>query len=349
MSKRLLSTMMLLALALTASFAGADEAVKGPRLTIVEPLKDFGTVPKGQKLDWSFELKNTGTTDLEIIAAKPSCGCTVADFDKVIKPGATGKVHAAVETVSFAGPITKGITLETNDPNAPSAQITITAVVKPYVEAHPVGYVRYNMLKGDVEKQSITLYSEEEEPFEIIKIDVPQEWIKAEPVKLEGANVVPSLGRKGQNQYRIDFTVGGPDANIGPLAEKVRIQTNSRHQPEYMISVTGVIRPPFRVEPSVINFGEIAPNDAAATRTILLRSNSLKTPEEFVVSKVESHVAGLAATVKPTGNKGEYEVTLQIAKDAKAGALDGSVTIHTSNAINPKVEVPVKGSVKSST
>ncbi|MGH9420648.1 MAG: DUF1573 domain-containing protein, partial [Thermoanaerobaculia bacterium] len=58
-----------------------------PRLTIIEPLKDYGTIPKGEKLTWSFEVKNTGDADLQIIAAKPGCGCTVADFDKVIKPG----------------------------------------------------------------------------------------------------------------------------------------------------------------------------------------------------------------------------------------------------------------------
>src|SRR6185503_11183384 len=139
MSKRLLSITMLVALALTAPFAVADEETKGPRLTLVEPLKDFGTVAKGEKLEWAFQVKNTGTTDLEIIAAKPTCGCTVADFDKVIKPGQTGKVTAAVDTTAFNGPITKAVTLETNDPTAPTAQVTISAVVKPYVEAYPAG------------------------------------------------------------------------------------------------------------------------------------------------------------------------------------------------------------------
>ena len=75
MSKRFFSTLLVLSLALTAPFAvaqeKANEAAKGPRLTIVEPIKDFGVVPKGQKLDWSFEIRNTGTSDLEILAAKP--------------------------------------------------------------------------------------------------------------------------------------------------------------------------------------------------------------------------------------------------------------------------------------
>ena len=82
MSKRLFSTLLVLSLALTAPFAVAQEkastdAAKGPHLSLTEPIKDFGTVPKGQKLDWSFVVHNTGTSDLEILAAKPACGCTV--------------------------------------------------------------------------------------------------------------------------------------------------------------------------------------------------------------------------------------------------------------------------------
>jgi hypothetical protein len=354
MSKRLFSMTLVLALAITAPFAvaqekaekGATDTAKAPRLTLVEPLKDFGTVPKGTKIDWAFEIKNTGTADLEIISAKPTCGCTVADFDKVIKPGEKGKVSAHVDTTGFAGPISKAVTLETNDPNTPNAQVTISAIVKPYVEAYPAGYVRFNMLQGDSEKQSITLYSEEEEPFEIVKIESPQEWIKVEPKKLEGTDVVPEVGRKGQAQYRVDITVGGDDARIGPLAEKIHVVTNSKHQPEYWLSVAGVVRPPYRVEPTGINFGEVAPNDSAATRTISIRSNNLKAPAAFSVTKVESGVAGVTANVVPTDRPGEYSVTLQVAKDAKPGALDGSVTIYTSDKAKPTVVIPVKGTIK---
>src|ERR1041385_2705191 len=148
-----------------AKAASADEE-KAPRLTIVEPVKDYGTVPKGDKLEWGFVVKNTGNADLQIISAKPGCGCTVADFDKVIKPGETGKVTAHVDTTAFAGPISKSVTLETNDPNTPTAQLTLHAIVKPYVEAYPAGFVRFNLLQGDADSQTATLYSEEDERSE---------------------------------------------------------------------------------------------------------------------------------------------------------------------------------------
>jgi hypothetical protein len=356
MSKRFLATTLVLAFIMTAPFASAKtaaaDATKAPRLTLVEPLKDFGTVPKGQKLDWVFEYRNTGTADLQILAAKPTCGCTVADFDKVIKPGQTGKVTAHVDTTAFAGPISKAVILETNDPAAPTAQVTISAMVKPYVDAYPVGYVRYNMLQGDAVKQSVLLYSEDEAPFEILKVNSPQEWIRAEIRKAEGADAVPTLGRNGQVQYILDVTVGGDRARIGPIAEKVHVSTNSRFQPDFWLTVTGVIRPAFRVEPgpdSGVNFGEVSAANGASVQTILLRSNNLTAPESFVVTKAESGVAGIKTAVKPTGNKGEYEVTLEVPRDAKPGSLDGSILIHTSDTVHPVVTIPVRGTVKSAT
>jgi hypothetical protein len=328
------------------SKANADEE-KAPRLTIVEPVKDYGIVPKGDKLEWAFLVKNTGDSDLQIIAAKPGCGCTVADFDKVIKPGTTGKVTAHVDTTAFAGPIAKTVTLETNDPNTPTAQLTLHAIVKPYVEAYPAGFVRYNLLQGDADTQTVTLYSEEEEPFEIKNVEVPNEYTKATFTKIENkADLAPNVGRPGQNQWRVNITVGGPDAKIGPLADKIRIVTTSKHQPEYTVSVAGVIRPTFRVDPVGVNFGEVAPSDTAATRSILLHSNDTKTPEKFMVMKAESSLPGVVTSIKPAANKGEYEVTLQIAKDTKPGDLDGTVKIYTSDKMTPVVTVPVKGTVK---
>jgi hypothetical protein len=337
--------------------AAATEAAKAPRLTIVEPVKDYGTIAKGEKLDWSFLVKNTGDTDLQIIAAKPGCGCTVADFDKVIKPGETGKVTAHVDTAAFAGPIAKTVTLETNDPTTPTSQLTIHAVVKPYVEAFPAGFVRFNLLQGDADTQSVMLYSEEDEPFQVTKVELPIDpatnepvkWVKTTYEKVADADKAPNVGRPGQDQYKVNITVGGPNANVGALADKVHIYTNSKHQPDYFVSISGVIRPTFRVEPTMLNFGEVTPNDVSATRMVMLHSNNLKAPESFVVSKAESSVPAIITSVKPSANKGEYEVTLQIAKDAKPGDVDGAVTIYTNDKVNPVVKVPMKATIKAAT
>src|SRR5882757_6798837 len=81
------------------------KAAGKPKATVVEPVKDVGSVPKGQKIIHDFVIKNDGDADLTITNVQPACGCTVAEFDKLIKPGATGKVHAVVDTAAFGGPI----------------------------------------------------------------------------------------------------------------------------------------------------------------------------------------------------------------------------------------------------
>lgn len=374
-SKRILVVMIAVLVALTAAISfAADQPAKAkkseapaekkaepaakdaaPRLTIVEPIKDYGTISKGEKLDWSFVVKNTGDADLQIISAKPGCGCTVADFDKVIKPGETGKVTAHVDTTAFAGPIAKTVTLETNDPTTPTSQLTIHAIVKPYVEAFPAGFVRFNLLQGEAESQNVILYSEEEEPFAVTKVELPIDPTTNEPVKWVNATYekiatetdkAPNVGRPGQDQYKVKITVGGPDTKLGPLSDKVHIITTSKHQPDYFVSISGVVRPPFRVDPTALNFGEVSPVDVAATRTVILKSNNLRAPESFVVSKVESSIPTVVSSVKPTANKGEYEVTLQIAKDAKPGDVDGTVKIYTNDKMNPVVTVPMKATIK---
>jgi hypothetical protein len=95
-----------------------------------------------------------------------------------------------------------------------------------------------------------------------------------------------------------------------------------------------------------MNFGEVAPSDVAASRAIVIRSNDLKTPERLQVTKAESSSPMITTSVKAGANKGEYEVTLQVAKNAKPGDVEGTVTIYTNDHVNPVVTVPVKVTVK---
>jgi len=379
-SKRTPTVLLTLVLMLTAGIsvmaaepqaksAGTEKkSESAPRLTVVEPLKDFGTVPKGQKLDWSFQIKNTGKGDLQLLSVQPACGCTVAEYDKVIKPGAIGKVTAHVDTAQFAGPISKAVTIQTNDPNTPTSQLTITAMVKPFVEAVPAGFVRYNLIQGDAQTQSITLYTEETEPWEIKSIDTPGDYVKASFRKIEKAEERVKGGQPDQNQYKVDITLGGPSAPIGPLADKLRIVSNSKHQPEYLISLTGLVRPTYMVTPSVVNFGEVTPNDDSALRSVLLKSNVKDAASTFRVTRVESSSPAVTASavpmkrieesVDPTTNvkketmtevPGEFEIRIGIAKSAKAGEIDGNVKIHTNDAMNPIYTLPVRGTVKDAT
>lgn len=323
----------------------AAVAIAAPRMTIVEPIKDFGTVAKGEVLTYQFQIKNTGDQDLEILKVQPACGCTVAKYDAVIKPGETGMVEAAVKTETFQGPISKPVTIQTNDPDMPTAQVSIRANVKPYVEAYPAGFVRFNLLQGDKDKRSVVLYSEEEEPFTIESIEVPGDWVKVDYAPVAKAERAP-VGREGQNQYKLDVIVGGASAPVGPLMDKIRIHTSSKHQPEYLLTLSGMVRPAYTVSPSVLNFGEVNLQGSETVRVITVSTNNSESPAAFKVNKVESTNPQINAAAKSTA-PGQYQVEVRLSGDAAAGAVAGDLKIYTSDAATPVITVPVRGMIKS--
>lgn len=82
--------------------AKADDIAKFKSETI-----DFGKIPQGTPAVATFIVTNTGTKDLIIEQANPTCGCTIGDFTKApIKPGKTGTITATFNAASM-GPIDK--------------------------------------------------------------------------------------------------------------------------------------------------------------------------------------------------------------------------------------------------
>lgn len=76
---------------------------------------DFGTVSEGQKVSYTYTVKNTGQAPLIIQNAQPSCGCTVPDWTKSPIPvGGSGFVKAEFDTHGKAGIQNKTITVTAN-------------------------------------------------------------------------------------------------------------------------------------------------------------------------------------------------------------------------------------------
>ena len=100
-----------------AATPAADQKPEGP-LPVMEfeaMDHDFGVVAEGQKVSYTYKLKNTGAAPLIIQSAQPSCGCTVPDWTKEpIPAGGSGYVKAEFDTKGKVGPNTKTITVTAN-------------------------------------------------------------------------------------------------------------------------------------------------------------------------------------------------------------------------------------------
>lgn len=85
-----------------------------PVATFNKTEHDFGSIKKGSRNETEFEITNSGNTDLVIINASASCGCTVPEYPKTpIKPGNSAKIKVAFNA-SSVGNQSKTVTLTTN-------------------------------------------------------------------------------------------------------------------------------------------------------------------------------------------------------------------------------------------
>lgn len=82
----------------------------------IDSVKKIGVVNAGTKPEIKFRFKNTGTKPLFIIAARPGCGCTIADYPKeAISPNATGMITAVYDVHKDAsGEFRKNISVTAN-------------------------------------------------------------------------------------------------------------------------------------------------------------------------------------------------------------------------------------------
>ena len=329
----------ILALCAALLVAASLLAAGKPKATIAEPIHEAGNVPKGDKITHDFIVKNDGDADLQITNVQPACGCTVVSFDKVIKPGQTGKVHAVLDSATFNGPIAKGISVFTNDPDHPQMELTVRANVAPYITVKP-GYARYITVQGEPQEGKITqtLYAPDGSSFSVTGVDSPYPYLKAAFHEAKPEERLPE--GKGK-QWKVDMTLSN-DAKVGALSDFVVVHTDHPKQKVVQIPVSGFVRPVLAVTPPVADFGQITLKEPLK-KALFIRNFAT---EPIKVTSIDSKLPkGIEAKLEQVQDGREYQVRVVLNPELGKGPFNGTVTIHTDSPKVPVVEVPFKGTV----
>ena len=93
-----------------------DDAMKNTTtVQMIDSAYNFGTITEGEKVEYSYRFKNTGTNPLVIFEAHASCGCTVPEKpEKPILPGETGFLKVVFNSTGKKGHNEKDITVSAN-------------------------------------------------------------------------------------------------------------------------------------------------------------------------------------------------------------------------------------------
>lgn len=107
---------------------GKNEKTRMPKMEFERTTHDFGKLIQGEKVSFTFKLKNVGNATLILSGVVPSCSCTVAQFTKTpIQPGEEGTVTVNLNTETKKGMVHSSVVVQANTyPSETKLELTAT-------------------------------------------------------------------------------------------------------------------------------------------------------------------------------------------------------------------------------
>jgi hypothetical protein len=313
----------------------AKPAGPPPEMVLKETEFDAGNVNKGDIVKHDFLVENKGKGPLLITHVQPGCGCTVTEFDKEIAPGKSGKITASVNTAGFSGPISKPISVTTNDVKLATFQLTMKATVKAILNVEPSEYQQFGLLfKGQPAEKVFKIKSEDGSPFNVTQIAVDDAALKYE--------VTMAADKKSA-----DFKVSIPsDHAVGPISGRFTLTTTHPKAPTLTISVFGTIREPLTVYPTELVYSGLGkdfvnenPENVTLNKTVTV---SFEQAADLEIKSVVSSLPFIEATSTAVTPNQRYSIAVKIKPPVKEGDFNGIITIVTNKKT---ITVPVHGKI----
>jgi len=307
----------------------------GPRIQFETNFLDFGHLAGVESVSGSFKFKNVGDAVLKLGPPHPSCGCTDAKAipDNLI-PGASGVITFKI---NLDHPMVKGektITIVSNDPQTPSivlrAQLEYDQV---YLIAEKSVSVSVPAAKSDA-TESLTITRPDDQPLGIDRITTSHEWISA-AVDEKAGLINVTVKRSPQVPPHFTGMMKLWNSKFGTV-------------PVRTITVIGELEGELAASPRGV-YWVIADqgNDLKAYPvTALSKSVQLKSVlgHDVEIKNAKCNIKGTSVQVVAKEPGKVFDLVLKL-DEVPHGFVTGKVTLETSLASLPQMEVPVTISV----
>ncbi len=340
-------TLLLVVLAVAGPLAAGETATppataappaSAVPLTAVEPTFDLGTLVKGDTVIHSFVLKNTGKEPLTIERVAPSCGCTVAEFDKTIPPGGEGKVHVDLDTMTLNGPgsVTTEVYVKGHTP--PAAVLALKFNVVSKLLAKP-GYARWIYVQHEPQGSiGQTVYAGDGADFQVLSVESPMPAIT---VSFREAKPEERVEGFAGRQWRVEPTLS-TTAPVGAITGFIDVTTTHPRQKLLQIPVSGFVRPTLFVDPDRADFGTL---NLSGPRHAVFQVRNFAT-EAIALTGAETDVPGISAQVQPVEQGRKYKVVLVLDPAAmREGPFAGKLHLKTDSPKVPALTVDFAGTL----
>jgi hypothetical protein len=313
------------------SSTAAPAPGNGPHIVFESKQQTRDSVPGGDSVDFAFVVRNTGNADLKLLDVHPGCGCTLASFDTVIPPGATGAIRAVMHTQPLWGQVVKTLQVFSNDPADPSETLYLVAKVTPLFTVTPDPVVRLTYDDASPITRTIHVQFRPGSGAHLVG-----------PPAISGpltSQVAPSPGNPAGYDVSITFT---PPGGAGDGNGEVDVPTDMAGAPPVKLVVVGLGQKGISISPGRANFGMIA-SDRLSHDTISIFSRG----STFHIQRLESDdpVLKVQYTRLP-GTLSWYNVTVTYAGGWKRGVHQGTLAAYTDLPAAKTVHIPYEAEIE---
>jgi len=324
-----------------AAAAQGKPAGKAPKVVVDQKTIQVGEILEQQNVEHTYIIKNAGNAELQIISVKPSCGCSVADFDKAIPPGKEGRVHIKIDGKKVgAGPFDKSFMVKTNDPENEQFNLSVQGTVTKALEF----------------SREIRWAGFADEP---LKIESFITVLLSSPTHITGAGWDAdgkAKGLDGRIGVKLDTVERGKKyklsvwkkAELAPesVVSSIVLTTDNPKLKERNVPVSLTIMNDVELHPQRLYYGEMLIPPGATKgfersfNIIAARGDSLK------VLKAVSSREDMTVKITELVPGKSYRGTVMVRPTSKIDSFSGSVKIYTNYPKYREVVLDVVGSVR---
>jgi hypothetical protein len=292
--------------------SGGQPEKDAPKIELVAPAYDFGTVTEGTPVQHVFTIRNAGKADLVIKAVHTSCGCTAAKPTKTkLAPGESSDLAVTFDTHYEKGHRSRMITVYTNDPLTPAATLTMAGDIKVLLEALP-SEVNFGTVRRATEQtRQVKLVYTGEGPLKLEGISNANPNIKA--------RAIPAKDAGAAQEIEVSLLKTMP---AGPFYDAVQVVTS---QKKMAVPVFGRVAGDLGTEPAQVSFG-IVPHGRGAQRILRFTNSGNRPVKVLSISSSSPSVAAKAEETKPGR---EYKIIVELSRGAPQGQVRGKLLINT--------------------
>jgi hypothetical protein len=297
---------------------------------------DFGTVPRGAQLKFSFPMKNVWAVPLEITNVRATCGClTATPSNKMLQPHETATLDITMDGRRFTGPKAITVYVSVGPEYISTAALRVTANARADVVLNP-GQINFGVVSSG------------QAPTQVIDVEYAGnlDWRVTEVVKNAAApiNVTPqelyrqpaTVNQTGKVGYRLAVALKA-DAPAGVFKHELILKTNDPATPVVPIVVEGNVQAPLTVSPSLVRMGSMKVGKERSFKV------TVRGDRPFQIIAVDGQGEGVTAEL-PTQPAQLHQLTLKC-QPSQTGELRKQLLIRTDLEQNASVAVTVEATV----